>query len=79
MYIKGVYDKFNHTDECMIYNALFDQTLNHNYAFQIRGDQFYGNEEWSREGYDPQDLRTVEVMTTPPPPLNLGNFKDGTK
>jgi hypothetical protein len=51
-YLNGLYSRYNETEECMIYNALFDQKLTTNYSYQKRGNQYYGYDEWLREGFD---------------------------
>ena len=69
MYMEGLYDRYDEKSECMIYNALFDQKLKHYEHFQFRGTQDFGESEWIKEGVDPTEIRTVEVVVMPPPPI----------
>lgn len=68
-YLNGLYNKYEETDECMVYNALFDQKLTNNYRLQQRGDQYYAYDEWFKEGFDPSQFKSVEVIVVPPPPI----------
>jgi len=74
MYLEGLYNKYDETNESMIYNALFDQKLSHNYYHQQRGDSSYGREEWLKEGVDLSEMKSIEVIVMPPPPPSgIGN------
>jgi hypothetical protein len=65
-YLEGVYNRFDETNESTIYNALFNQQLKAGYPYNIRGDQYYGFNEWKNEGITNADFLTVEVFAPPP-------------
>ena len=73
-YMHGLYSKYGVGDECMVYNALFDQKLTTDYLFQQQGDRYYANDEWLKEGVDLSEMKSVEVIVMPPPPPSgIGN------
>jgi len=65
-YIDGVYNRFDETNESTIYNALFNHLLRANYPYNIRGDQYYGYDEWRNEGITDADFPIVKVFAPPP-------------
>jgi len=62
-----LYNRFDETDESTVYNALFNQLLEPNYPYNIRGDKYYGFDEWRNEGITDADLPKVEVFAPPMP------------
>lgn len=53
-------------EECTIFNALFNQFLDSYNSIFLRGDQYFGYQDWQTGNSD--TFKSVTVILTPPPP-----------